>query len=56
MRLLTQVGAWVSLEVRLLQLLAGEVGVELGGREVRVTEHLLDRAQVAAAGEQVGGE
>ena len=30
--------------------------VELGGGDVGVAEHLLQRAQVAAAGEQVGGE
>jgi hypothetical protein len=45
-----------ELEVRLLQLLAREVGVELGGGEVGVAEHLLHRAQVAVAGEQVRGE
>ena len=48
--------SWVGLEVRLLQLLAGEVGVELGRRQIGVAEHLLHRAQVAAAGEQVRRE
>src|SRR5438477_499194 len=33
-----------------------DVSVKLRGREVRVTEHLLHRAQVGAALEQVGGE
>ena len=46
----------MGLEVDLLDPLAGEVGVELGGRDVGVPEHLLHRAQVAAAGEQVRGE
>src|SRR6188472_3361920 len=31
-------------------------GVDLGGRDARVPEELLDRAQVGAALEQVGGE
>ena len=43
-------------EVDVLEVLGREVGVELGGREVGVAEHLLQRAQVAAAGEQVRGE
>src|ERR671911_1535008 len=46
----------MCLEVDLLQLLAREVGVELGGREVGVAEHLLDRAEVATARQQMGGE
>src|SRR5262249_48536217 len=46
----------VGAEVGLVEALAGEVGVHLGGRDVGVAEHLLDGAQVAAAGEQVGGE
>ena len=49
-------GARVGLEVDLLEPLAGEVRVHLGGRDVGVAEHLLHGAQVAAAGEQVGGE
>jgi hypothetical protein len=32
------------------------MGVELGGGDVGVPEHLLQRAQIAAAREQVGGE
>src|SRR3954453_13272350 len=56
-------GAWsvfagpgVRLEVDLLEALAGEVRVHLRGRDIGVAEHLLDGAQVAAAGEQVGRE
>ena len=48
--------ARVRLEVHVLEPLARQVGVELGGRDVGVAEHLLDGAQVAAAREQVGGE
>ena len=48
--------ARVRLEVDVLQPLAREVRVQLGGRHVGVAEHLLHRAQVAAAGEQVGRE
>src|SRR6478672_6333877 len=55
-RLTRQVRPWVGLEVGLLELLAGEVRVELGGREIGVPEHLLDRAEVAATGEQVRRE
>src|SRR5215210_3229769 len=47
---------WVGLEVGLLELLAREVGVELGGGEIGVAEHLLDRAQIAAAGKQMRRE
>src|SRR5919108_2211811 len=32
------------------------MGVELGGREIGVAEHLLDRPQVTAARQQMGGE
>src|SRR4051812_43664499 len=46
----------VRLEVDLLQAPAREVGVELRGRHVGVTEHLLHRAEVAASGQQMGGE
>ena len=46
----------MTAEVDLLELLAGEVRVELGGRDVGVAKHLLHGAQVAASGEQVGGE
>ena len=38
------------------EVLAVDVGVDLGGGEVGVAEHLLDRAEVGAALEQVGGE
>src|SRR4051812_21833880 len=49
-------GPRVRLEVDLLQAPAREMGVELGGGHVGVPEHLLHRSQVAAPGEQVGGE
>src|SRR4051794_29410914 len=49
-------GAGMGPEVDVLELLAGEVRVHLGRRDVGVSEHLLDCAQVAAAGEQVRGE
>jgi hypothetical protein len=37
----------------LSQLAATHVGVDLGGREVRVSEHHLDRSQICAALQQV---
>jgi hypothetical protein len=43
-------------EVRVLDAVGRQVGVELGGGEVGVAQHLLQRAQVAAPAEQVGGE
>src|SRR3954454_16186166 len=49
-------GARVRLEVDVLQAVAREVRVQLRRGDVGVAEHLLDRAQVAAAGEQVGRE
>src|SRR5215218_4783142 len=49
-------GAGVGGEVDLFEAFAREVRVHLRGRDVGVAEHLLHGAQVAAAGEQVGGE
>src|SRR3954451_22892527 len=46
----------MRLEVAVLQPLGREVRVDLRRRDVRVAEHLLQRAQVAAAGEEVRGE
>src|SRR5918999_3749852 len=46
----------VRLEVHVLQALARQVRVELGRRDVRVSEHLLHGAQVAAAREQMRRE
>ena len=46
----------VRLEVRVAATPVGDVGVELGRREVGVAEHLLHAAQVGAALEQVGRE
>src|SRR6478609_5234916 len=48
--------ARVGLEVDVPDSLAGQMGVELRCGDVRVAEHLLYGAQVAAAGQQVGGE
>ncbi|MCH6587987.1 MAG: cytochrome P450 [Proteobacteria bacterium] len=39
-----------------LEALAEDVGIDLGGRDVGVAEHLLDRAQIGAVVEQVAGE
>src|SRR5918993_354784 len=54
----THVGSstWVRAEVHVLQPLAGEVRVELRRRDVRVAQHLLHGAQVAATGQQVRRE
>jgi hypothetical protein len=38
------------------QILAVYVGIELGGGEIGVAEHLLNRSQVRPALQQVGGE
>src|SRR5437588_4464250 len=46
----------MRLEIRLSSAPVGYVGVELGGREVGVAEHLLDAAEVRPALEQVRGE
>src|SRR5205823_5032644 len=46
----------VRAEVRVLDPVAGEVRIELGSRDVGVAQHLLDRAQVAAAGQEMRGE
>ena len=43
-------------EVRVLQALRRQVRVDLRRADVGVAEHLLDRSQVAATGEQVGRE
>ena len=47
---------WMRLEVQLATPPIGYVGVELGRREVRMPEHLLDRTQVGPAFEQVSRE
>ena len=46
----------VRLEIQRATAAIGYVGVELGRGEIRVTQHLLDRAQVGAAFEQVRRE
>src|SRR5215204_2095825 len=48
--------SWMGLEVGLLELLAGEMRVELSRGEISVAEHLLDRAQVASSGQEVRRE
>src|SRR6476620_9504631 len=49
-------GPRVGVEVDVLEPLGRQVGVDLGRGDVGVAEHLLQRAQVAAAGQQVRGE
>ena len=39
-----------------LETLFQHMGVNLGGADVGVSQHLLERAQVCAVGEQVAGE
>lgn len=39
-----------------LELRVGQVGVDLGGRDIGVSEHRLDAAQISAVDQQVGGE
>ena len=53
---LAAAGVRVRLEVRLAAAAVGDVRVELGRRQVGVAEHLLHRAQVGAALEQVRRE
>src|SRR5437899_7721104 len=47
---------WMRLVVQLASAPVGYVGVELGGREIGVPEHLLHAAQIRAALEQMRGE
>ena len=42
--------------VDVVEVAVGDVGVDLGGADVGVTEECLDRAQVGAITKQVGGE
>src|SRR5947209_19934794 len=51
-----ELGPRVRVEVHLAQAVAGKVRVDLRRPDVGMAEHLLQRAQVAAAGQQVGGE
>ncbi len=48
--------AGVKLAVHLPESVRGHVGVDLGGGDIGVSEHDLDRAQVGAALQQVGGK
>jgi hypothetical protein len=43
-------------QILLLEVGLVQVGVDLGGRQVRMTEHFLQGSQVSATGKQVGGE
>ena len=52
LRLGPGVGAGVGLE----QKLAVDLGIALRGREAGVAEQLLDRAQISAGAEEMGGE
>ena len=54
--LAASLGVRVGREVRLAAALVRDVGIELGGGEICVPEHLLDAAQVGAALQQVCGE
>src|SRR2546429_8049823 len=49
-------GSWVRAEIGVLEAIGRQLRVDLRRREVGVPEHLLQRAQVAAAGEQVRRE
>src|SRR4029079_18378206 len=49
-------GPRVVLAEDLAQALSRQVRVDLGGADVRVTEHRLHRAQIGAVLEEVGGE
>lgn len=49
-------GARVGGRVGAAEAFGGDVGVDLGGGELGVTEHFLDAAEVGAGVEQVGGE
>ena len=42
--------------VYLLELLIGDVGVDLGGGDGGVAEHALDAADVGSIGKQIGGK
>ena len=48
--------ARMMLRVQFLQALAGHVRIDLGGRQIAVTEQHLHHAQVGAVIEQVRGE
>ena len=49
-------GVRMGLEVQLPPAPVGDVRVQLGRRKVRVSEHLLNAAEVRAAFEEVGRE
>lgn len=55
-RVLLPVGAWVVLVVDSSQTLAADVRINLGGPDVGMSEHELQRAEVSPALEQMGSE
>src|SRR3546814_2400195 len=55
-RLAAASGARMVLRMQLLEVLARNQGVDLGGRQRAVPQKHLQRAQVGAVVEQVGGE
>src|SRR5713101_5340682 len=46
-------GSWMKRAMDLAQMAFGQMGVNLGGRDIAVAEHLLHRAQIGAAFEQM---
>jgi len=52
---LAKSGPRVRVEVDVLEPVGREVCVQLGGGDVGVAEHFLQRAKVAASGQQVRG-
>ena len=55
-RAVTDSATWVKLPVHGAQMLAVDMGVDLGGGDIGVPEHFLNRAQVRSSFEQVGGK
>ena len=51
-----QVRPRMGVEVDVAEAIGGQMGVDLGRADVGVAEHLLQRPQIAAARQQVGGE
>ena len=51
-----QSGSRVGFVVDILQLLVDQLGIDLGGRNVRVSQHLLDGVEIRAVFQQMGGK
>src|SRR5688572_17137780 len=51
-----RLGPRMGLVVDLFKVFGGHVRISLGGHEISVAQKLLDRSQVAAPGEEVGGK